>query len=899
MFKAKAGEIMSDGKVIIETDLDSKGLEKGIDNIGSIATKGSKIAVGAIAAIGTAITGMAALSVSAGSKFETSLAKASTMFGQTKVNTDLLNEKILTLSNSTGLAATEIGDSLYNALSAGIPATEDMSEAMDYMEKSARLAKAGFTDIDTAVTATAKVLNAYKMDVSETDKVHKVLMQTQNNGITTVGELGAVLAQVTPTAAAMNVSFEQVGAALANMTAQGTPTAQATTQLNSLFAELGKQGTNAQKALMKATEGTAYAGKGFKELMGEGVPLNEVLDLMGINANASDQELLDLFGSLEAGKAALALSGVNAETFTKNLTAMSTETDVVCSAYEKMSDTLASKTDVLKSEFTNLGIRIYDKLEAPLKKAADSGIEAIDALGVSFSEGDLSGSIDKIAEGFGNLITKLVEGVENWLPKVLDLIVWLAEHSTELTGVILGLAGAILVFKGYMIALSVIGTVTTLIKAFRAGTLKATLAQMGLNVAMLANPFTWIAVAIAALVGGIIYLWTTNEGFRNAIIGIWESIKSAGEACWGWLVKFFTEDIPNAWNSVVEFFTGIPQWFSDLWTTVKQGFIDGWNAIWDWLSNAVSSYIDGLISFWSTLPEKIGYCLGYALGTIVKWGMSVWDFITITIPSIITDIVTYFSELPGRIQAWLLQSIADIVAWGTNVYNTSVDWISSAIDSIISYFSALPGRIWAWLCEAVNNIISWGSNMYNAGVQAASDLVDSIISTISALPGQVWDIGVNIVEGLWNGITSMGSWIGDKVSGFFGGIVNGAKKALGIHSPSRVFRDQVGKYMAQGVGVGFEDETENIQGDMQNNLSDLTSKMTATVNYETSKTSRGISTNANLKADTRTESNDSIDSDIKDGDIFIIKNYMDSDEISEYTYKKANGKFALATKRVR
>lgn len=65
-------------------------------------------------------------------------------------------------------------------------------------------------------------------------------------------------------------------------------------------------------------------------------------------------------------------------------------------------------------------------------------------------------------------------------------------------------------------------------------------------------------------------------------------------------------------------------------------------------------------------------------------------------------------------------------------------------------------------------------------------------------------IGRYIVEGVWNGITGMGDWLLKKVSSFFDGIVEGAKKVLKICSPSRVFRDQVGKYMAQGVGVGFE-----------------------------------------------------------------------------------------------
>ena len=136
-----------------------------------------------------------------------------------------------------------------------------MSEALGFLEKNTKLAKAGFTDVNTATTATAKVLNAYKMDVSETDRIHKVLMQTQNKGITTVNELGSVLSQVTPTASAMGVSFEQVGAALAGMTAQGTPTAQATTQLNQLIAELGKNGTQANKAMMDMYEGMGYGKK--------------------------------------------------------------------------------------------------------------------------------------------------------------------------------------------------------------------------------------------------------------------------------------------------------------------------------------------------------------------------------------------------------------------------------------------------------------------------------------------------------------------------------------------------------------------------------------------------------------------------------------------------------------
>lgn len=406
---------MADGTIKILTDLSTEGFQKGLSGLGNLAKSGLAAVSGAVTVAGTAIAGLGVAATKVGIGFESSMAKASTLFGDVEVDTQKLNKNVLTLSSSTGLAADTIGNSLYNALSAGIPVSEDMGEAMDYMKKNADLSRAGFTDIDTAVTATAKVLNAYKMDVNETDRVHKILMATQNKGITTVGELGAVLAQVTPTAAAMNVSFEQVGAALATMTAQGTPTAQATTQLNSLFAELGKQGTIANKSLVAATEGTKYAGMGFQDLMAAGVPLNEVLDLMGVSADMSDQSLLDMFGSLEAGKAALAMSSKNSEQFTTNLSAMSTSADLVGDAVAKMDDTLQVRSQKMMESMKNLGITIYDSLESPLKSAVDLGIGYIGELNEAFSTG-LDSGIEAIGKVFADIAVKAAD----MAPQMID-----------------------------------------------------------------------------------------------------------------------------------------------------------------------------------------------------------------------------------------------------------------------------------------------------------------------------------------------------------------------------------------------------------------------------------------------------------------------------------------------
>jgi len=209
----------------------------------------------------------------------------------------------------------------------------------------------------------------------------------------------------------------------------------------------------------------------------------------------------------------------------------------------------------------------------------------------------------------------------------------------------------------------------------------------------------------------------------------------------------------------------------------------------------------------------------------------------------------------------------------------------------------LPSRIGEWLSNTIDRVIEFGINLGSKAAEAGSDMVKNIIDAVKGLPSQFLDIGINVVKGIWEGITSMGSWIGERVSGFFKGIVGGARAALDINSPSRVFRDQVGKYMAQGVGVGFTDETDNIKKSMEKDLSDLVYGMQMAVDYNVSSTTGGIIARNNQG--TSTISSNLNSDDIQEDSTFIVPVYMDSEKISEYTYKKVDGKFALAGKRVR
>ena len=158
------------------------------------------------------------------------------------------------------------------------------------------------------------------------------------------------------------------------------------------------------------------------------------------------------------------------------------------------------------------------------------------------------------------------------------------------------------------------------------------------------------------------------------------------------------------------------------------------------------------------------------------------------------------------------------------------------------------GKVWTWLQNTINNVVNWGRDVSDKGKQGAQELFDKIINTIKELPDKVKEIGKNIVEGLWNGITGAGSWLKEKISSFATGIVEGMKQSLDIHSPSRVFRDEVGKYIALGVGEGFTDNIKSVYKQMKTAVDFQTQKLSA--NLSTTATfGRSITANINVNGD--------------------------------------------------
>ena len=410
---------MADGEVIIRTKLDTDDLEKnaksakktvedlasGMENAG----KQSEVMDGGLAKITKSLTSLekiakssfimkiAKVAIKALSSIneETSvvvekLRGASTLYGDVAVDQEQLLQNLYSISAATGESVENLGQAVYEAMSSGVEATSDMGDVLNVVSSSAKLASGGFTDTATALSATLTVINAYKLGLEDLDSVQSMLLQTQNLGVTTVGELGDALANVTPTAASFGVKFADIATAVSLMTKQGTKTRVATTALAQVISELGKEGTTAAENLTEAAKDAGLAETSFTELINKGYNLGQILELLSEYATKNGKTMVDMFSSVEAGRATLQLVGDNAEDFNTILEEMEKSTGLVQASFEKTVDPMDQLSQAWKNLQSKIGTDLLP-LQQGLATAATTVITAL--TGQETSSDDLSSAL--------------------------------------------------------------------------------------------------------------------------------------------------------------------------------------------------------------------------------------------------------------------------------------------------------------------------------------------------------------------------------------------------------------------------------------------------------------------------------------------------------------------------
>ena len=502
--------------------------------------------------------------------FEDSMAKVSTIADATEVPMDDMQKAILDLSNQTRISAEEIAQNVYDSISAG----QKTGDAVNFVSKSTKLAKAGFADAGAALDVLTTIMNAYGLKASEVTNVSDMLIQTQNLGKTTVADLASSMGKVIPTANAYGVSLDELCAGYAIMTANGVATAESTTYMNGMLNELGKSGTNVSETLKEKT------GKTFKELMDSGMSLSDVLKIISDAATENNKSFGDMWSSSEAGKAGMILLGDSAENFNGVLEQMQNSAGATNTAFEKL-DTNSAKIKKATNELRN---------------------DAID-FGTTLME-ELAPIIENIAE-------KISEFTE-WLNGLSE-----SEKQTIIQiGLIVAAIGPLLVVLGTVVSsgAKIIGEIPVIAKGIS-----------GLFGIIAANPVLAVITAIAI---AVFALWTNCDEFREGVLEGIEIIKTVLTAGYDFCVELGEEKLGRIQDAYEKHGGGITGILAASWQTWKEIWSTGYDVI-DKLTGGKLTGVKN--KFWSKF-EEIKNVVKNALDAVKRFFAGEWPTPKIKMP---------------------------------------------------------------------------------------------------------------------------------------------------------------------------------------------------------------------------------------------------------------------------
>ena len=481
--------------------------------------------------------------------------------------------------------------------------------------------------------------------------------------------------------------------------------------------------------------------------------------------------------------------------------------------------------------------------------------------------GGVAASIGQLVGDAFNAAAPFVEKLASTLQSLGD---WAIGNCDAIRTIIAGIAGGFAAFK----TASLISAAVTALKSFDAAAKIAAAGQWVLNAAMNANPIVLVVTAIAALVSALVWFFTQTETGRKAwaaftsfLSSAWQSVVSFVTGLGQNIANFFTQTIPNAIQSVIQWFQQLPSAIgtalSNLITSIGTWAVSfGQSAL-----QAGQQFVSNIANFLTNLPATIAYWLAYGITFVVLWAAQLGSQAISAGQQVLTNLGTFLMQLPGNIWNWLTSTVASVASWaaqmGANALSAGSQflsnvgtfisqlpsnvgsWLSGAISaaasfvgqmasnavnagsrflsSIGSYISQVPGRIGAGLSGAISAVGSFASSMASGALRAGQQFLSNLVNTLASIPGRMVSIGSQIVQGIINGITGSIGQVGSAILGGVKDAIADVKNMLGIHSPSRLFRDQIGRNIGLGLAQGISNSQAAVMASMNDMASDIAS----------------------------------------------------------------------------
>ncbi len=849
---------MADGYLNFDTKINESGFNKGISNLSKIATTGLGVAVGnAITKVVDKVGSIGTAAVKVGMNFEAEMSKVASISGATGDEFQKLIDKAKEMGSKTKFSATESVQAMEYMAMAGWK-TQDM---VDGLKGIMDLAAASGEDLATTSDIVTDALTAFGLKASDSTHFADVLAKASSNANTNVAMMGETFKYVAPVAGALGYSVEDCSVAIGLMANSGIKASQAGTSLRQMLSRLAKPTDEVQGAMDQL-------GVSLTDSAGNMKSLDTVMgDLRNGFKGLSKAEQAQLATSLagqEAMSGLLAIVNASDGDFDNLKDSIYNCKDAAANMAAVAQDNLAGQITSLKSKAEGLGIAFYGSIQEPLKELASVGVKALEDLNNAYASNGFVGFINEIGnkvpllQSFTDAIAGLAEKTKSMST---DELMNLGKTAAVLAGAgpVISLFGsqignvqtAVEGFSG--LTTGVLSELGKLPKGFKSATKSAanfrkdfTGSLKGLGSAV-TGPFQVLTPKLSATVGKIGKVVSSVPGKIGGAVGkigsviaskiprITSAFSLLGDTAgylgaWGGQIGSALHGVLGTVAGFIPSFVGLMNFgavaavvvaglglvYSQFGTQIDQILLLAQTKGPEIISNfgaGITAALPGLISSGATLILGLMNAITANLPSLISVGASIIATLVSSLGAQLPQLIPVAVQMILTLVESLISNLPQLITSGLQLMEGLAQGIANAIPQVAAKAPVIIGKLASTIITNLPKIIQTGVKIITQlavglvqGIPALLGKIPSMISQIkNAFTSVNWgSVGMNIISGIASGISSaVGSLISAATS-VASSALDAIKSKLGIHSPSRVFRDQVGKMMALGMGIGFE-----------------------------------------------------------------------------------------------
>ncbi len=690
--------------------------------------------------VSAAVTGIGVASVKTAADFESGMSKVAAISGAAGDDLDALSKKAREMGAKTKFSASEAASAMEYMAMAGWK-TEDM---LSGIEGVMNLAAASGEDLAATSDIVTDALTAFGLTAQDSGHFADVLAAASSNANTNVSMMGETFKYCAPIAGALVFSVEDTAEAIGLMANAGIKGSQAGTALRTIMNNLS----------------------GEVKICGENI--GEV-EIATTNADGSMRELSDILSDCRDAFAGLS------------------ESEKVAAAESLVGKNAMSGFLALM----NAGEADINKLSGAIENCDGTAQKMADTMNDNL-EGQLTilkSQLQELAISFGEILLPAIKNIVGCIQKFVDVLNSLPDGVKETIVTIALIAaalGPVLIIVGKII--TAVGTIMTIVPKVVGVINGVKAAFAALNMTMLANPIVLIIAAIAALVAAFIYLWNTNEDFRQFWIDLWENVKEVAVAVWEFLKEFFTaawEAIKGiaetVWNRIKDFFSGLWEGIKNIFSTVVEAIKTIITTYFEVYRTIIMTVLNAIQAVFTTIWNAIKTVVTTVVNGIKTTIMTVWNGIRNTVTSVMNAIKTGVSSAFNAVWNGIKNTVSGI-------YNTIKDGFNKAVD----FIKGLASSAFSWGKDLVMGIV----NGIKSCIGAVGDAVKSVADKIkSFLHFSVPDEGP---------LTDYESWMPDFMKGLAEGIEQSkgmVTKAMDSLAGDMVITPRMGEMAMAGGGA--------------------------------------------------------------------------------------------------